>query len=78
MSRLRDESKNNADKHPRIASSAEEEREFAILAQFMRHETVCSLAETIAEPLGVRGSDLLFEAGLVLNAADGLEAPYPG
>jgi hypothetical protein len=47
----------------------EEERELALLTQFMRHDSVASLANAIAEPLGggVRGGDLIVAAGLSFN-----------
>jgi hypothetical protein len=50
--------------------AAEEERELALLAQFMRHDSVASLADAIAELTGVRGADLIAEAGLDLRRAD--------
>jgi hypothetical protein len=46
------------------AGVADEERELALLAQFMRHESVASLANAIAKPAGVRGEDLIAAAGL--------------
>ena len=51
--------------------AAEEERELALLAQFMRHDSVASLADAIAELTGVRGRDLVAEAGLGPRRADG-------
>ena len=50
--------------------AAEEERELALLAQFMRHDSVASLADAIAELTGVRGGDLIYEAGLDPRRAD--------
>lgn len=50
--------------------AAEEERELALLAQFMRHDSVASLADAIAELTGVRGADLIAEAGLDLRRPD--------
>jgi hypothetical protein len=50
--------------------AAEEERELALLAQFMRHDSVASLADAIAELTGVRGGDLIAEAGLDPRRAD--------
>jgi hypothetical protein len=50
--------------------AAEEERELALLAQFMRHDSVASLAGAIAELRGVRGRDLIAEAGLDPSRAD--------
>lgn len=57
------------DKPLRIPT-AEEERELALLEQFMRHDSVASLADAIAERTGVRGRDLIAEAGLGLRRAD--------
>jgi hypothetical protein len=50
--------------------AAEDERELALLAQFMRHDSVASLADAIAELTGVRGGDLIAEAGLDPRRAD--------
>ncbi|HEY1885071.1 MAG TPA: hypothetical protein VGG86_03345 [Roseiarcus sp.] len=50
--------------------AAEEERELALLAQFMRHDSVASLADAIAELTGVRRGDLIAEAGLDPRRAD--------
>jgi hypothetical protein len=54
-----------ADNHLRVRA-AEEERELALLAQFMRHDSVASLANAIAERLGgsTRVRDLIAAAGL--------------
>ena len=54
---------------PRVRA-AEEEREMALLAQFMRHDSVASLADAIAQRTGVRGADLIAEAGLDPRRAD--------
>jgi hypothetical protein len=43
---------------------AAEESELALLAQFMRHGSVASLANAIARRAGVRGEDLIAAAGL--------------
>ena len=45
---------------------ADETRELALLTQFMRHDSVASLASAIAERLGgaMRGGDLIAAAGL--------------
>jgi hypothetical protein len=51
--------------------AAEEERELALLAQFMRHDSVASLADAIAERTGIRGGDLIAEAGLGPSRAGG-------
>ena len=50
----------------RRVHAADEERELALLAQFMRCDSVASLANAIAERLGdsVRGGDLIVAAGL--------------
>jgi hypothetical protein len=51
------------------ARATDEENELALLAQFMRHESVASLANAIAQRLGesVRGGDLIVAAGLGPN-----------
>ncbi|MBV8795897.1 MAG: hypothetical protein JO136_13275 [Hyphomicrobiales bacterium] len=49
---------------PLRARATDQERELALLAQFMRHDSVASLADAIAELTGVRGGDLIAEAGL--------------
>ena len=51
------------DKTLRIRA-AEEERDLALLAQFMRYDSVASLAEAIAELTGLRSRELIAEAGL--------------
>jgi hypothetical protein len=56
-----------ADASRRIRSFAtDERRELALLAEFMRHDSVASLAREMAERLGpdARGKDLIAEAGL--------------
>jgi hypothetical protein len=54
------------------ADPADEKGELALLAQFMRHDSVASLANAIAERLGgsVRGRDLIAAAGLGLRRND--------
>jgi len=54
------------------AYAADEKGELALLAQFMRHDSVASLANAIAERLGgsVQGGDLIVAAGLGLNSSD--------
>ena len=47
-----------------FARATEEEAELALLAQFMRHDSVASLANAIAERTGVRSGDLIAAAGL--------------
>jgi hypothetical protein len=48
------------------AHTPEEERELALLTQFMRYDSVASLANAIAARSGgsVRGGDLITAAGL--------------
>jgi hypothetical protein len=55
------------------AHAVDEERELALLTQFMRYDSVASLANAIAERLGesARGGDLIVAAGLGLNGGDG-------
>jgi hypothetical protein len=50
-------------------SLTDEEREIELLAEFMRHDSVASLAGAIAERLGgnVRKDDLIARAGLPLD-----------
>lgn len=50
--------------------AAEEESELALLAQFMRHDSVASLANAIAERTGVRRADLIAAAGLDPSCVD--------
>jgi hypothetical protein len=71
MQRLVDKPTAAASK-PFLARAAEEERELAILAQFMRHDSVASLARAIATPSGgsVRAADLIAAAGLGPRASD--------
>jgi hypothetical protein len=49
---------------------AKEESELALLGQFMRHDSVASLANAIAERTGVRSGDLIAAAGLDRRPAD--------
>ena len=59
MQRLVDKPTAAANK-PFLARAAEEERELALLAQFMRHDSVASLAKAIAtfgRERASRGSD---------------------
>jgi hypothetical protein len=50
----------------------DETRELALLGEFLRHQSVASLASDIAERLGadVRGEDLIAAAGLGGNRRD--------
>jgi hypothetical protein len=52
------------------AHALDERRELALLTQFLRHDSVASLADAIAERLGesARGGDLIAAAGL--NGSD--------
>jgi hypothetical protein len=54
------------------AHASDERGELALLTQFMRHDSVASLANAIAERLGgsARGGDLIAAAGLPLNGSD--------
>lgn len=56
----------------RLRRAADEQGELALLTQFMRHDSVASLANAIAERLGagVHGGDLIVAAGLGLNGGD--------
>ncbi len=63
MRRLRSEPKAEGDDRLGVRV-AEEEAEMALLAQFMRHDFVASLANAIAERTGVRSGDLIAAAGL--------------
>jgi hypothetical protein len=51
---------------PLLARTAEEESELALLAQFMRHNSVASLATAIAAGSGgsLQAEDLIAAAGL--------------
>lgn len=51
------------------AHATDQERELALLTQFMRHDSVASLADAMAERMGLRGRDLIAAAGLGSNAA---------
>jgi hypothetical protein len=66
---LLEEPKANAENHLRVRA-AEEERELALLAQFMRHDSVASLANAIANRTGVRSGDLIAAAGLDLSRTE--------
>jgi hypothetical protein len=71
MQRLVDQPAAAANKH-RLARSADEERELALLAQFISHDSVASLAKAIAARSGgsMRARDLIAAAGLGLRASD--------
>ena len=63
MRALRDQPALEAENHLRLGA-IEEESELALLAQFLRHDSVASLAIAIAERKGVRSRDLIAAAGL--------------
>jgi hypothetical protein len=71
MQRLADKPTAAVNKHF-LARTAEEERELALLAQFMRHDSVASLAKAIAARSGGtrRAEDLVAAAGLGPRASD--------
>jgi hypothetical protein len=54
------------------AHAADEKRELALLTQFMRHDSVASLANAIAKSLGgsVRGGELIAAANLGSSRGD--------
>ena len=56
----------------RLRQAADEQGELALLTQFMRHDSVASLANAIAERLGgaAHGEDLIAAAGLGMNGGD--------
>ena len=64
---LLEQPKANAENRVR---AAEEESELALLAQFMRHDSVASLANAIAKRTGVQSGDLIAAAGLDLSRTD--------
>ena len=64
MRRLRCQPRAEGDDRLRVRAT-EQENELALLAQFMRHDSVASLANAIAERIGgVRSGDLIAAAGL--------------
>ena len=63
MRALPDQPTLEAENHLR-AGTIEEESELALLAQFLRHDSVASLAIAMAERKGVRSRDLIAAAGL--------------
>jgi hypothetical protein len=65
---LLEQPKANAENH---LSADEEESEMALLTQFMRHDSVASLAKAIAKRTGVRSGDLIAAAGLDPSRTDG-------
>jgi hypothetical protein len=69
MQRLVDKAPADANK-TFLARAAEEQRELALLAQFMRHNSVASLARAIAARSdgSVRAADLIAAAGLSQRA----------
>ena len=69
MRRLRGQPRAEGDDRLRVRA-AEEESELALLALFMRHDSVASLANAIAERTGVRRADLIAAAGLDPRCTD--------
>jgi hypothetical protein len=69
MGILLDQPTASPEKHVR-ASATDEERELELLAQFLRHESVASLADAIAKRTGLRTRDLIAAAGLDSTRAD--------
>jgi hypothetical protein len=66
---LRDQLRAEEDDRLR-ALATEQESELALLAQFMRHDSVASLADAIAERTGIRRGDLIAAAGLDPRCTD--------
>ena len=62
MRTLRDQRAAAQGRHGRVRVT--EDSEMALLAQFMRHDSVASLASAIGKRAGVRGEDLITAAGL--------------
>jgi hypothetical protein len=58
MRRLRGQLRAEGNDRLRVRAT-EQENELALLAQFMRHDSVASLANAIAERTGVRSGDLI-------------------
>ena len=57
---------------PFLARAADEDGELALLAQFMRHDSVASLAQAIAaRPGSMRAEDLIAAAGLGSGVSGG-------
>jgi hypothetical protein len=69
MRTVLDQPRGDGDDHLRLRA-AEEQSELALLAQFMRHDSVASLADAIAGRTGARSQDLIAAAGLDLRHAD--------
>jgi Na+-translocating ferredoxin:NAD+ oxidoreductase RnfC subunit len=69
MRTLQNQPTAEADNHLRVRT-AEKESELALLAQFMRHDSVASLAKAIAKRTGVRSGDLIAAAGLDPSRTD--------
>jgi hypothetical protein len=63
MRRLRGQRTAAGQNHPR-GRAEKEESELALLAQFMRHDSVASLANAIAKRAGAQSEDLIAAAGL--------------
>jgi hypothetical protein len=70
MRRLRGQLRAEGNDRLRVRAT-EQENELALLAQFMRHDSVASLANAIAERTGgVRSGDLIAAAGLDPRGVD--------
>ena len=54
----------------RLRQAADEQGELVLLTQFMRHDSVASLANAIAKRTGVRSGDLIAAAGLDPSRTD--------
>ncbi len=67
---LLEQPKSKGENHPRVRAAGEES-ELALLAEFMRHDSVASLAKVIAKRTGVRSGDLIAAAGLDPSRTDG-------
>ena len=70
MRRLRGQPRAERDDRRRVRA-AEDESELALLAQFVRHDSVASLAKAIANRTGVRSEGLIAAAGLDPSRTDG-------
>jgi len=69
MRRLRCQPRTEGDDRLGVRAT-EQENELALLAQFMRHDSVASLANAIAERTGVRSGGLIAAAGLDPRGVD--------
>ncbi len=76
MRRLRGQPRGQKDIH-RPVRAPEEENELKLLAQFMQHNSVASLANAIAERMGVQSGELLAAAGLDPRCVERVELSWP-